>query len=133
MRLDEDASEGFFFGVRGPKSSSDLEPMDCYKLVRVARDIEMRSLESKVRLDLSMRVLKEESGFVPPEVFDVLVCAFEDCQQLARVFKLDWVRTWAWWGEIKKTLARCDDAALKKCMWRCCYGIFECVYARGGS
>ena len=35
----DNLSSNKFFGVRGPKSASVLEPLDCIKLIRLARDI----------------------------------------------------------------------------------------------
>ena len=59
------------------------------------------------------RGLKEEAGFVPDEMFDVLLCNFEDLHQLSRILQLDWVRTWSGWKEIRSNLDACDDVTLK--------------------
>ena len=61
-----------------------------------------------------LKGLKEEAPFIPDEMFELLVCKFEDLTQLLRVLQLEWVRLWWGWDEIRSRLAACDDADVKK-------------------
>ena len=65
-----------FFGILGPKSTSILEPNDCYQLLRISRDIQAREQHGGVSLPLLRSGLKEEADFVPEEMFDVLADFF---------------------------------------------------------
>ena len=98
------------------KSTSILEPNDCYQLVRIARDIQVREQAGGVSQPLFRNGLKEEADFVPEEMFNVLADKFQDLHQLSRILQLDWVRTWSGWKEVRTNLDACDDVALKKCM-----------------
>ena len=93
---EEAAEEGVddvkFLGVRGPQSLSVLEPKDCSKLVRIARDIEVRRRGGDLSMAHFRRSLRQEADFVPEEMFDALAAAFEDLQQLHRVLQLALVR-----------------------------------------
>ena len=110
----DNLSSNKFFGVRGPKSASVLEPLDCIKLIRLARDIPRveRSVDAS-RWDF-LNGLREEAVFVPSAMFDALVVAFDDWQQLSRVLQLDWVENWRSWHDIERKLNACMDAEMKK-------------------
>ena len=72
-KIHEDVSEEKLFGIRGPKSTSILEPNDCYQLLRISRNMQAREQKGGVTLPLLLSGLKEEADFVPEEMFDVLV------------------------------------------------------------
>lgn len=68
-----------------------LDPVDCDKLIRVARDIRGDDGRDHASRWSFLENLMEEAHFVPVEVFVVMVEFFDDWQQLSRVLQLDWL------------------------------------------
>ena len=121
-----------FLGVRGPQLVSVLEPKDCSKLVRIARDIEVRRRDGDLSMAHFRRGLRQEADFVPEEMFDALAAAFEDLQQLHRVLQLAWVKDWSGWDEIREKLGVCNHSSEKRSICEdAVKEFFECMHAGG--
>ena len=102
------------FGVRGPKSVSVLDPVDCNQLIRIARDIHTNNCSHHAMRWRFCENLRQEADFVPAGVFAVLARVFDDWQQLSRVLQLDWVGTWSGWTDARRNIASCTDDELMK-------------------
>ena len=96
------------------KSVSILEPFDCDKLIRIARDIHEDKFTASSSRWAFCESIREEADFVPADVFAILITVFDDWQQLSRVLQLDWVSTWSGWSDVRRNVASNADENLKQ-------------------